>query len=114
MKTPIKMLTLLTAGILAIGLIGCGGNSDNKISSSSAETTTTATDDATSEETEDEFENGYVECDGETMSVGDWMSMFTNNPLAMDNYIGKEITVVSDFQTISTTNQFLLRELCSI
>ncbi|MDE7135207.1 MAG: hypothetical protein K2N91_01105 [Muribaculaceae bacterium] len=106
MKAPIKILTMLTAGILAIGVTGCGGNSDDRASSSSVEATATATDDATSEEAEDEFENGYVECDGEKTSLNDWSMMFSSNPLAMDNYIGKEITVVSDFQTISTTNQF--------
>lgn len=112
MKTPIRAITaLLTAGVLAFGLVGCSGNDENKAQEnsapSSAETTAETTDNtATDEATNDEFEKGYVECDGEKMTPTDWMSMLLNNPLSMDNYIGKEITVESDFMMISSTSPY--------
>lgn len=104
MKAPIKIISLITAGILACGLVGCGTNNDS--AGSSAANTTEATENASSDaaaEAEDEFENGYVECDGEKTDLNEWYQMFSTNPLAMDNYIGKEITAVSDFQSISNS-----------
>lgn len=109
MKAPIKIISLITAGILACGLVGCGGNTDS--GSSAANTTENtesaeASSDATTAEEEDEFANGYVECDGEKMSTYDWSQMISSNALAIDNYIGKEITVESDFMMLSTGNQY--------
>lgn len=109
MKTPIRAITaLLTAGILSISLVGCGGNTDNKAEdNNSTENTEETTDNATTDETaNDEFEKGYVECDGEKMSIYDWQQMISSNPLSMDTYIGKEITVEADFMMISSGNQY--------
>ena len=107
MKAPIKIISLITAGILACGLVGCGSNNDNAGSSdaTNSEATENASSDATVEE-EDEFENGYVECDGEKVNIYDWSQMISSNPLSMDTYIGKEITVESDFMMISSGNQY--------
>lgn len=113
MKAPIKIISLITAGILACGLVGCGGNTDN---GSSADNTTENTEsaeaasDTAATEAEDEFANGYVECDGEKMDINDWYQMFSTNPLAMDNYLGKEITAVSNFQSISSDTLYYTNE----
>lgn len=116
MKAPIKIVSLITAGILACGLVGCGGNNDNE--SSAADTTENtesaaesaegdeATSDDATDDAEDEFENGYVECDGEKIGIYDWSQMISTNPLSMDTYIGKEITVESDFMMITSGNQY--------
>ena len=108
MKAPIKaLIAALTATALSCVIVGCssgGDTSDQENNSTEAiETTENTTSDNASAESNDTDASGYVECDGEKMTLADWAQMILSNPLSMDNYIGKEITVVADFQMFSSS-----------
>lgn len=79
------------------------GGSNGSESSSSASSVEATTSDAASDQAADE---NYVEVDGERMSTSDWSDMLVNDPTSIDNYIGKQITIVSDFSMVSNSDQY--------
>lgn len=102
MKKPLKtLMTILSVALLACCLMACSSNGESK----EQEVDTTGVS-STSSSAEDELakyatiQKGYIECDGEEMTLLDWSNMIMNNTLALDNYIGKEVTVEDEFRSI--------------
>lgn len=110
MRATIKIITILTTLIIAFALAGCAGSNDDTAQESSAAAEASSSAESAQEGThptvEEITDDGYVEIDGEQIDIYDWEQMIVSNPLAMDTYIGKEITVVSDFTSISTTELY--------
>lgn len=110
MKASIKIATMFATVVLVFGLTACSGGDGNTVggsngseSSSSASNTEITDSAAASDQVAD---GSYVEIDGERMSTEDWSSMLVSDPRSIDNYIGRQITVVADFSMVSNSDQF--------
>lgn len=108
MKATAKIISAIASTILALGLFGCAGSngSDDAGSDSPENAEAAAGNTAAVDEYESPFDRSYVEIGGETISISDWTEIILSNQLALDNYIGKEMTVVSEFQWISQSDPF--------